>query len=584
MITNEQIAEAFDKLASLIEFIDSKDPADPFRIRTYRKVANIIRWYPHNIYELWKSWKLEQIPWLGKQSWAKLLQFLETWKIKKYEELKKNIPESVLELMDIPNVWPKLAKQLYQDLNIKSPQELEKVIKNNPEKLLELPRMWQWKLDQIKKWLEMYQFTKTRTPIWIVYPYIQELKKQISEFEEVEDVEIAGSTRRMKETVWDIDILAISNNPWETMDKFSKLENVDNVIVKWITKTSVFLKQPHIQVDLRIVPKEDFWSALQYFTWSRQHNIHLRTIAKEKWYKISEYGIFKIENWKEIKVWWEKEEDIYKTLGMDMPVPELREDQWEIQAALEHKLPDLIEYDSLKWDLHTHSTWSDGQNTIEEMVQEAIKLWYEYIAITDHSKSLAVANWLDKERFLERLKEIEKIQQKYEWKIHILVWTECDILQDGSLDYDEEILKLCDIVIGSIHMWLKWDQTERYLKALDNPYLTILWHPTDRILWEREQLTVDWDKVFKKALKNNKIMEINCQPLRLDLPVPLIKKWKQLWWKFAINTDAHSIKHLTEYPKYGIWQARRGWVEKNDVINILPWEDFKKFLNKVVQK
>ena len=486
--------------------------------------------------------------------------------------------------MDIPWIWPKLAKLLYQDLWIKSPQELENLIKNNPDKLLSLPRMWTWKLEQIKKWLEMYQFTKTRTPIWIVFPYIQKLKQQISEFEEVEKVEIAWSTRRMKETVWDIDILAVSKNPWLTMDKFSKLDNVENIIVKWITKTSVFLKQPHIQVDLRIVPKEDFGSALQYFTWSKQHNIHLRTIAKEKWYKISEYWIFKIEWNKEIKVWWEHEEDIYKTLWMDMPVPELREDQWEIQAALEHNLPDLIEYDSLKWDLHMHSTRSDWQNTIEELIENALKLWYEYIAITDHSKSLAVANGLDKERFLQRLEEIKKLQKKYEWKIHILVWTECDILQDGSLDYDEEILKLCDIVIWSIHMWLKWDQTERYLKALDNPYLTILGHPTDRILWEREELKVDWEKVFQKALENSKIMEINCQPLRLDLPVPLIKKRKQLWWKFAINTDAHSIMHMIEYPKYWIGQARRGWVEKKDVINILPWKDFKKFLNKVVQK
>jgi len=595
MYSNEQIAQAFDNLASIIEFLDSKDPADPFRIRTYRKVANIIRGYPHNIYELRKEGKLEQIPGLGKQSRTKLLQFLETWKIKKYEELKQNIPESVLQLMEIPGIWPKLAKQLFQELNIKSPQELQQIIEKQPEKILSLPRMWEWKLEQIKKWLQMYQFTQTRTPLGIVYPYIQQLKNWLANLPEVENVEIAGSTRRMKETVWDIDILAVSKNPLKTMEDFINYENVENVLASGPTKTSVFLKQPHIQVDLRIVPKEDFGAALQYFTWSKQHNIHLRTIAKEKWYKISEYGIFKVKseevlkkseennNYQPqssdnlpnesseisyIKVWWEKEEDIYHTLGMDRIPPELREDQWEIQAALEHNLPNLIDYNDLKWDLHIHSNRSDGQNSIEELVQTAIKMGYNYIAITDHSKSLAVANWLDETRFKQRYEEILKLRKKYP-QIEILVGTECDILSDGNLDYPDEILSMCDVVIGSIHMWFSGDQTERYLKALDNPYLMILWHPTDRILWQREELKVDWDKVFAKALEKWVIMEINSQPLRLDLPVPLIKKRKQLGGKFVINTDAHSILQLQEYSKYWIGQARRGWVEKKDVMNTL---------------
>ena len=568
MYTNEQIAQAFDKLASIIEFLDSKDSADPFRIRTYRKVANIIRGYPHNIYELRKEGKLEQIQGLGKQSRAKLLQFLETWKIKKYEELKQNIPESVLELMEVPWIWPKLAKQLFQQLNIKSPQQLQQIIEKQPEKILSLPRMWEWKLEQIKKWLQMYQFTQTRTPLGIVYPYIQQLKNWLANLPEVEKVEIAGSTRRMKETVWDIDILAVSKNPSKTMEDFINYENIENVLASGPTKTSVFLKQPHIQVDLRIVPKEDFGAALQYFTWSKQHNIHLRTIAKEKWYKISEYGIFKVNKDKEIRVWWEKEEDIYHTLWMDRIPPELREDQWEIQAALEHNLPNLVDYNDLKWDLHMHSNRSDGQNSIEKLVQAAIKMGYKYIAITDHSKSLAVANWLDETKFKQRYEEILKLRKKYP-QIEILVGTECDILSDGSLDYSDEILSMCDVVIGSIHMWFSGDQTERYLKALDNPYLTILWHPTDRILWQREELKVDWDKVFAKALEKWIIMEINSQPLRLDLPVPLIKKRKQLGGKFVINTDAHSILQLQEYSKYWIGQARRGWVEKEDVINTL---------------
>jgi DNA polymerase (family 10) len=586
MITNEQIAKAFDNYASLLEFLDRGDPADPFRVRTYRKIANIVRNYDKNIYELWKEGKLEKIPGFGKETWAKLLEFLETWKISSYERLKEDIPESVLELMNISWVGPKLAKHLYQDLWVKSPQELEDLIQKQPEKILSLPRMWEKSLEKIKQWLDMYRFTKTRTPLGFVYPYAKELLDYIKSFPEVKQADIAGSLRRMKETIWDIDILCESNNPIETMEKFSNFENVERVLVSWPTKTSVFLKQPHIQVDLRIVPKESYGSALQYFTGSKQHNIHLRTIAKEKWYKISEYGIFKLssENHQNksseisIKVWWEKEIDIYHTLGMDMPAPEMRQDLWEIELAQAHKLPKLIEYNDLKWDLHTHSTWSDGQNTIEEMVKAAIDLGYEYIAITDHSPSLAVANWLDKNRFFQKLEEIRQLRQKYR-QIKILMWTEVDILPDGSLDYDDEVLKECQIVIASIHRWYSGDQTERYLKVLDNPYITAIGHPSWRIFGERPMMEVDWLKVFKKAIKKWVLMEINSQPLRLDLPDFLIRQFSKMWWKFLINTDAHAVKCLQNYYIYGIGQARRAWLEAKQVLNTYSWEDFSKNLN-----
>ena len=574
---NSQIAEQFDKLASLIEFLDRKDPADPFRVRTYRNVANIIRNYEHNIYDLYKQWKVKKIPWFGKESWAKLLEYLKTGHISSYDKLKQDIPEWVLQLMDVSGIGPKLAKHLYEELNIKSVNDLEKLLETNPEKLLSLPRMWQKTIEKIKQWLDMYKFTKTRTPLGLVYPYAYKLLDYVLSFPEVEKWEIAGSLRRMKETIWDIDMLVVSKDPSSTMEKFKKFENVDKVLVSGDTKTSVFLKQPHIQVDLRIVDKNEHWSALQYFTGSRQHNIHLRTIAKEKWYKISEYWIFKLENNKEIKVWWEKEEDIYHTLWMDWIIPEMRQDIGEIQLAQEHKLPNVIEYGSLKWDLHTHSNWSDGQNTIEEMVQTAIELKYEYIAITDHSKSLIVANGLDKERFFQKLDEIEKLRKKYS-QIKILMWTEVDILADGNLNYDEEVLKHCQIVIASIHRWYTQDQTERYLKALENPYITAIGHPTWRIFWERQMMQVNWEKVFDKAIKKWVCMEINCQPLRLDLPDFLIRKFDKMWWKFLINTDAHHTKCLKEYSVYGIWQARRAGLKVEKVLNTYRWGNFKENL------
>jgi len=628
MITNAQIAKEFDKLASIIEFLDRKDPADPFRIRTYRKVANIIRNYDDNIFDLWKNWKLEKINWLGKETWSKLLEFLETWKISAYEKLKQNIPDEVIKLMDVPWIWPKLAKQLYEKLNIESIEDLETLLEKESEKILSLPRMWEKKLEQIKKWLQMYQFTKTRTPLGIIYPYAHSLLNEVKSFPEVKKAEIAGSLRRMKETIWDIDILVISKAPVKTMEKFKDLDNVENVLVFWDTKTSVFLKYPHIQVDLRIVPEDSFWAALQYFTGSKEHNIHLRTIAKEKWYKISEYWIFKIvledeksniitDNWvgneklkvensqpkagiaegdnnlwwnqdnlwlssenkiSYVKVWWKTEEEIYNTLGLDWIIPEMRQDLWEIELAMQHKLPDVVSYDDLKWDLHVHSNWSDGANTIEEMVQAAIELNYQYIAITDHSPSLSVANGLSKDRFFARLEEIRQLRQKYT-QIKILVWTEVDILSDWSLDYDEEVLKSCDIVVASIHRWFSQDQTERYLKAMDNPYVTVIWHPTDRLIWERDLIKADWEKVFKKAIDKWILMEINCQPLRLDLPDFLIRKFDKMGGYFFINTDAHSIKCLTDYSKYGIWQARRAWVEKRKIVNTYCWEDFVWKLN-----
>jgi len=663
MISNEQIAEIFDKLASLIEFHWAKDSADPFRVRAYRRAAQIIRGYPHNIYDLRKAWKLQEIPWLWKQSMEKVKQFLETWTIKKYEELKQGIPESVLKLMDIPGVGPKLAKLLFDQLWIDSVEKLQEVIEKEPHRLLSLPRMGEQKLNQIKKWLELYQYTQKRLPLGIVWFFIQDLKNQIAQFPEVEKVEIAGSARRMKETVWDIDILCVSKDNFKTMEKFIKLENVETVLAHWPTKTSVFLRKPHIQVDLRIVPAQSWGAALQYFTGSKAHNVHLRTIAKEKGYKISEYGIFKkvteealkkfwriseeeelyhrqseeniiedldrsqkigddkkseenlkkfwrnesqaiwdgvkddlngqlkvawedtwknvVEEWGVIyiRVWGEREEDIYNILWMDWIPPEMREDQWEIEAAMEHRLPNLIWYNDLKWDLHTHSNWSDWVNTVQELVEAAIQRGLSYIAITDHSQSLAVANWLDPKRWQQRLQEILELRNFYKDKIQILVWTECDILSDGSLDYPDEILAQCDIVVASIHMGYKGDMTSRYLKALDNPYVTILWHPTTRLLGERDMVQADWDQIFTKAIEKNVAMEINSQPLRLDLPDFLIRKFNQMWGLFAINTDAHSVENLLHYYIFGIWQARRWWVEAKSVINARDWKKFKKWLD-----
>ncbi len=563
--SNLTLAKIFEEMAELIQFKGEKDSADPFRVRAYLKTAQVIKNYPQELYKLWEEGKFpKKIPGVGDKSLAKIKEFFETGTISAREKYKAGIDTGALSLMSIPGIGPKLAKQLSEQLWVNSPDQLKKIVEYEPQKLLSLPRMGEGKIEQIKQGLKIFFSSQWRKLLGHIYGFAQRLKEDILAISGVQKAQITGSFRRMKETIWDIDILVISQDPLQTINEISKFEYVEYVIAKWSTKVSVFIGGANIQVDVRVVDQDSRWAALQYFTWSKQHNIHLRTIAKSKDLKINEYWVFKESSWE--KVWGKEEEEVYKLLWLPWVPPELREDRGEIEAAKKWRLPNLVEYGSLKGDFHVHSTWSDGNATIEQMVKWALQRWYEFVGISDHSQSLAVAGGLKPTDLDKKIEEIQTLRKKYP-QIKILVGSEVEILKDWRLDYDDETLKKLDIVIWAIHMNTKWDQTQRYLTAMNNPYLKIIAHPSWRLIGQRDEMQVDRELVFKKAIERGIWLEVNAQPSRLDLKDVYVRQFLEMGGKVVINTDAHSVKELLEFDKFGIGTARRGWAEADDVVN-----------------
>jgi DNA polymerase (family 10) len=394
---------------------------------------------------------------------------------------------------------------------------------------------------------------------------VEEIIKELKKY--TEKIEPAGSLRRMKETIGDIDILASGRNNIEIIEKFTTLPMIKEILAKGDTKASVIVKTNNLQVDLRVVDNSCFGAALQYFTGSKAHNIKLRTLAKEKGLKISEYGIFKGER----KIAGKTEEEIYKTLGLVWIPPELREDRGEIEAALENKLPILVKEEDIKGDLHVHSKYSDGVETIEEIAIAGKNLGYEYIGISDHSKTSKIAGGLDEESLKKRNEEIDRINAKIKG-IRILKGMEVDILGDGSLDYSDKILEELDFVIAAIHQGFKKNVTERIKKAIENPYVDIIAHPTGRLLSGREGYEIDIEEVIEYASKFNVVLEINCYPDRLDLNDIHILKAKKKNIKFSLGTDSHNIGML-KYIRFGIGIAKRGWLTKEEILNTYKWEE-----------
>ncbi|HLC87336.1 MAG TPA: DNA polymerase/3'-5' exonuclease PolX, partial [Candidatus Nanoarchaeia archaeon] len=403
----------------------------------------------------------------------------------------------------------------------------------------------------------------------------EELKEELNKLKEIKKIDIAGSLRRRKETIKDIDILAIGKNKEKIIDYFTKLPMVVRVLAKGPTKSSVILKND-MQADLRVLDEKNYGAALNYFTGSKEHNIKLRQIAIKKGYKFSEYGLFNRKTNKYIAG--RTEEEVYKKLGLNYVEPELREDTGELDIKINKKLPKLISLKDIKGDFHSHTEASDGSNPIDEMVLYAKKLNYEYLSISDHSKSTAVANGLDEKRLSNNFKKIDKINKKIRG-IKILKSAETDILKDGSLDYKNSILKEMDIVLCSVHSRFKQDKesmTKRLIKAIENPYVNIIGHPTGRLITKREPYEFDLDKVFQAAKANNVALEINSQPERLDLKDIYIKKAVENKVKLVIDSDAHSKESL-KLIEFGVFQARRGWAEKKDILNTLPLKKVLKF-------
>jgi len=569
-MNNLELARIFYEIADILEMKEVE-----WKPRAYRKAAQAIENLSEDVSEIYKKSgikSLEEIPGVGESIAEKIEEFLKTKHIKTYEKLKRSLPKHLTELMEIQGLGAKRANILYKKLKIKSIKDLEKAAKQH-----KISKLQSFKIkteENILKGIELFKKSSQRTLLGIALPIANNLINELKKSKYVNKISVAGSLRRRAETIGDIDILATSSQPQKVMDLFTALPDVKRILAKGSTKSIVLLKN-NMQADIRVIEDKSFGAALQYFTGNKEHNIKLRGIAIKKGLKLNEYGISKKEKYISGKT----EEDVYKTLGLNYMDPELRENTGEIEASLKNKLPKLVSLKDIQGDFHVHTIESDGNNTIEEMASAAQKLGYEYICITDHSKSTYIAHGLKEDRLLGHIKNIRKLQKKF--KIKIFAGSEIDILPDGTLDYPDEILKKLDIVSVSVHSNFKKqekDATNRIIKALENKYVHILNHPTNRLINEREPLSLDLDKIFKVASENKKILEINSHPNRLDLKDVYIKKAKEYGCKFSISTDAHSTNSL-RYMELGVSQARRGWCEKKDIVNALSLKEIEKLFN-----
>ncbi len=569
---NKELADIFDKWADILEFLGD----NPYHVRAYRNAARLIRDLSEDIELLAREGKLSQLPGIGQRLQAKILEFLRTGKIEEFEKLKQQVPDTIFTLLDIPGVGPKTVKLLYDELGIRSIEDLKRAIERG--ELLKLPGFGPKKVEKIKKGIELYEKSGGRILLGVAVFIADRIVNQLKEHSAVERISVCGSTRRMKETVGDIDILATGKNNLEIIEAFVNLPNVKEVLWKGTKKATVIVEEGE-QVDLRVTEPDSYGAALQYFTGSKAHNIHLRTICLKLGYKLNEYGLFKGNE----KIAGRTEEEIYSALGMDTPPPEIREDTGEIEAALEHRLPKLVGYDEIKGDLHIHSNWSDGASTIEEIAKKAVEMGYRYVAITDHSKSLKVANGLSEEELERRNYEIDRLNEKFKGKIKILKGAEVDILPDGSLDYPDEILKGLDFVVAAVHSRFTQDNTERILKAINNPYVNVIAHPTGRVIGQREGYPLDLEKVMKAAAETGTALEVNAYYNRLDLRDAHCRMAVKFGVKLVISTDSHHVDHMWMM-KLGVGTARRGWVESKDVVNTGGLRELRRFVKEKRKK
>ena len=566
---NQEIAKIFNEIAGLLEIKND----NPFRIRAYRRAALNVEGLTRNVEDLSED-ELLEVPGVGKELAAKIAEYIKTGNIAAHQELKKEIPQIVLDLESVPGLGPKTAMLLHEKLHIKSIDELAKLAEEH--KLAGL-RGIKWKTEEnILKGIGMLRRGQERSPLGKVLPIAQDLVDQLRLKAPLTRIDIAGSLRRWKDTIKDIDILAMSDNPKEVMRVFVHLPHVKEVIMQGPTKSSVVIKEG-LQVDLRVVKKESYGAALAYFTGSKEHNIRLREMAVKRGLTINEYGIFRVKD--NTKLGGEKEEDTYKILDLQYVPPEMREDRGEIEAAIEGKLPKLVTVNDIKGDLHVHSKWSDGSHTLEQLAEVAKEHGYSYFALTDHSQGLGVARGLTVERLAEQKREIDTLNKKLK-NIRILHGTEVDIRSDGTLDFHDDVLQMLDIVVASIHSGFKQTKeqlTSRIVAAMKNPYVSIIAHPTGRLIGERDAYEVDMDEILKTAKETGTAMEINAYPLRLDLSDIYARKAKELRIPIVISTDAHVTTQFN-FMSYGVSIARRSWLEKEDIANTL---EVKQLLKKL---
>jgi DNA polymerase (family 10) len=568
---NQEIVRIFNDIADLLEIKGE----NPFRIRAYRRAALNIESLTKDVAGISKD-ELMKVPGIGQDLAGKIEEYVKTGKIQAYEDLKKEVPEGLGVLLSVPSLGPKTAKLLSDELKVKNMEDLERLARAH--KLSGLPGIKEKTEENILKGIEMLKRGMERRPLGKVLPTANDIVEHLRKKAPVNKISIAGSIRRWKDTIRDIDILTTSRDPKAVMNTFVHMPQVKDVLMHGPTKSSVVTGEG-IQVDLRVVEEGSFGAALAYFTGSKAHNIRLREMAVKAGLKINEYGIFREKDDK--KVGGEKEEDVYRILGLSYVPPELREDTGEIEAAAEGKLPNLVEPGDIKGDLHVHTKRSDGSHDFDELIEEARKRGYQYIAITDHSKGLGIARGLSEERLMEEMKEIEAINRKLKG-FRLLAGVEVDIRGDGRMDFPDDLLKKMDIVVASIHSGFRQNRQQimkRMASAMRNPYVSVIAHPTGRLIGERDPYDVDINELLRIARETGTAIEINAYPLRLDLNDVHAKMAKEMGVRVVISTDTH-ITSQFNYMSYGVSIARRGWLEKKDVLNTMSYPALMKALKK----
>jgi len=566
---NSELAHIFSQIAKILKIKGE----NPFKIRAYENIVSVLNGLPTDIETVYRKGELNHIPGVGKAIAKKIEEYLTTNKLEYYERLNESVPFGVVGLLDILEIGPKTAGLLYEKLGVDSIEKLEKAV--NEHRIKDLPGMGEKSEENILRGIKAYKKRHERILLGNALPVASNVIEHLDGMKEVQKISIAGSLRRRAETIGDIDILVASNHPDVIMKEFTSLPQVDEILSEGLTKSSVIIKD-NIQIDLRIVDFSSFGAALQYFTGSQNHNIRIRGLAQKHGLKINEYGVYDTES--EEKIAGEQEVEIYKILNLPYIPPELREDRGEIESGLKNTLPSILELSDLKGDLHLHTNWSDGKNSILEMAIEAREIGYQYIAITDHSQSLGIAAGLTVEKLYEQVKEIKQLNSEIK-DITILHGIEVDIKSDGSLDFPDEILSELDIVIAAIHSGLKQEReqlTQRIISAMQNRYVHIIAHTTGRIIGYREPYQIDINRVIKIAAETGTALEINSCPERLDLNDVYCRTAKEKGVQMAIGTDAHNTNGLKSI-NYGVSVARRGWLEKEDIINTLS-------LNELLQR
>jgi DNA polymerase (family 10) len=567
VMKNKELAAIFTRIADALEIKGEKG----FKVIAYRRASRILEDLTEDIEAIAKEKRLLTIPGIGSGIATKIEEYLQTGEMNKHMEALSGIPESLLELLNIQSLGAKTIHLAYKELGVKNLGDLKRVVRDGS--LAKLYGLGEKKAENIKKGIEIFEHAQERIPIFEAMIIVDDVMAYLEKSSDITHLSPAGSLRRMKETVGDIDILATGKDGAKIIRYFTEFSGIQRILASGTTKASVIISSGRIerQVDLRVVDESSYGAALQYFTGSKAHNIKLRGLAREKGLKISEYGVFRGEK----KIAGTNEDDVYRTLGMPLIPPELREDRGEIELSLVNRLPKIVNHKDIKGDLHVHTHYSDGTLTIKELAELAREIGYEYICVCDHSQSVRYANGLSPERLIQQTEEIDSLNKKLK-DLKILKGTEVDILQDGQLDFPDELLLKLDFVVAAIHSGFKKNVTERILRAMENPHVTVIAHPSGRLISRREGYEVDLEKVLDGAQKMGKALELNAYYDRLDLNEFYLKKTKDRGIKISIGTDTHSPQGL-DMMQFGIGIARRAWLEKSDILNCLSYKQISLF-------